>query len=359
MTPLPRTLFVGLGTSGVAWYRAALPAMALGADWVGVRGELPELRVVTGDTARVSGVGDLAGYEVVVLQQVRGAAWVERIRRLQAEGVTVLYEIDDDLESVRKAVDHEARSIIDRDWVRGAELAMGVCDGVICSTPFLARRYAGLAARTWVCRNGLDLPRYAVTRPSRDHVAIGWAGAAGHERAVLGWLPAIRDVLRARPDTRFVSIGPRYADELAPEFGPERCLSIPFGQLETYPAAMANLDVAIAPAGASNFFRAKSDLRWLEASALGIPVVADPVVYPDVEHGVTGFHAATPGEARDALLALVDDAALRNRVGTAAQTVVHATRRIEVAAEAWRVALAEAAYGAPTLAASASSPSAA
>ena len=36
MTPLPRTLFVGLGTSAVAWYRAALPAMALGADWVGV-----------------------------------------------------------------------------------------------------------------------------------------------------------------------------------------------------------------------------------------------------------------------------------------------------------------------------------
>ncbi len=359
MTPLPRTLFVGVGTSAVAWYRAALPAMALGVDWVGVRGELPDLRFVTGDTGRVRHVDDLGGYDVVVLQQVRGAAWVERIRRLQADGVTVLYEIDDDLESVRKALDHQARTLIDRDWVRGAQLAMGVCDGVICSTPFLARRYAGATPRTWVCRNGLDLPRYAVTRPVRDHVAIGWAGAAGHERAVGAWLPAVRDVLRARPATRFVSIGPRYADELAAEFGAERCLSIPFGLLETYPAAMANFDVAIAPAGASNFFRAKSDLRWLEASALGIPVVADPVVYPDVEHGVTGFHAATPAEARAALLALVDDAGLRARVGAAAQDVVRGTRRIEVAAEAWRAALCEAAYGDATLAARASSASAA
>ena len=47
---LPRTLFVGIGASGPAWYRAALPATALGADWVGVRGTPPELRFVTGDT---------------------------------------------------------------------------------------------------------------------------------------------------------------------------------------------------------------------------------------------------------------------------------------------------------------------
>ena len=359
MSALPRTLFVGLGTSAVCWYRAALPATALGADWVGIRGELPDLRFVTGDAGHVQSADDFAAYDVVVLQQARGAAWVELIRRLQAQGTKVLYEIDDDLASVRKAVDHAARGLIDRGWVRDAELAMRACDGVICSTPFLARRYAGIASRTWVCRNGLDLPRYALTRPVRDHVAIGWAGATGHERAVEAWLPAVRDVMRARPATRFVTIGAEYADQLADEFGRDRCLSIPFGQLETYPAAMTNLDVALAPAGASNFFRAKSDLRWLEASALGIPVVADPVVYPDVEHGVTGFHAATPGEAHTALLALVDDAALRARVGAAAQATVRATRRIEVAAEAWRDALCDAAYGDATLAASASSASSA
>ena len=30
---LPRTLFVARGSSGIAWYRCALPASALGADW--------------------------------------------------------------------------------------------------------------------------------------------------------------------------------------------------------------------------------------------------------------------------------------------------------------------------------------
>jgi glycosyltransferase involved in cell wall biosynthesis len=102
---------------------------------------------------------------------------------------------------------------------------------------------------------------------------------------------------------------------------------------------MANFDIALAPAAPTNFFRAKSDLRWLEASALGIPVIADPEVYPEVEDGVTGFHAATPDEAGSLLRALVSDPGLRSRVGAAAREHVAATRRIELMAEQWRTAL--------------------
>jgi glycosyltransferase involved in cell wall biosynthesis len=243
---------------------------------------------------------------------------------------------------VRKAADHGNRHAIDRDWVRATELAMSVCDGVICSTGFLARRYRALNGRRWVCRNGLDLKRYEVTRPAREHVTIGWSGATGHQRAFEAWLPALRELMRARPDVRFMSIGQRFADALEPEFGAERCVSIPFGPIETYPAAMANLDIALAPAGRSNFFRAKSDLRWLEASALGIPAIADPDVYPGIEHGVTGFHAATPAEAGELMRALVDDRALRERVGAAARETVRATRSIAVMADQWRAALREA-----------------
>jgi glycosyltransferase involved in cell wall biosynthesis len=349
MPAIPRTLFVGTGRSAVCWYRIALPAMALGADWCGVQGAPPELAFVTGGRVQVTTVEAFAGYEVVVLQQPRGAAWVELIRRLQDGGTTVLFEIDDDLDSVRKAADHVNSGRIDRDWVRSTELAMRVCDGVICSTEFLSQRYRADGARSWVCRNGLDLRRYDVTRPARAQVTIGWAGASGHQRAFDAWAPALREVMRARPATRFMSIGQRFADELAPEFGERRCISVPFGPLETYPAAMANLDIALAPAGRSNFFRAKSDLRWLEAAAIGIPTIADPVVYPELEHRVSGFHAATAVEAGALMLELVDDRELRERVGAAAREKVRTTRSIAVMADQWRAALCEA--SAPALAA--------
>ena len=71
---------------------------------------------------------------------------------------------------------------------------------------------------------------------------------------------------------------------------------------------MTLFDISFAPSAENNQFRGKSDLRWLEASALGIPLVAHPDVYPEIEDGVTGVHARTPDEVEAALLRLVDDA---------------------------------------------------
>jgi glycosyltransferase involved in cell wall biosynthesis len=105
---------------------------------------------------------------------------------------------------------------------------------------------------------------------------------------------------------------------------------------------MANFDIAIAPAGRSNYFRAKSDLRWLEAGALGLPVVADPFVYGEIEHGVTGLHAETAEEAERHLLALVDDREARERIGAAARAHVVEHRSSAVMARRWVDVLAEA-----------------
>ena len=148
------------------------------------------------------------------------------------------------------------------------------------------------------------------------------------------WLEAVADVMRARPQVGFVAIGQPFHKPLEREFGAERVTGVPFTQLESYPAAMTLMDIALAPAGKGNFFRGKSDLRFLEAGALGIATVGDPDVYPSIEHGVTGFHAADAAAAREHLLALVDDADLRGRVGDAARAYVERERSMTVMAPA-------------------------
>ena len=142
-------------------------------------------------------------------------------------------------------------------------------------------------------------------------------------------------VMEERPETRFVSVGTRYANSFAERFGPARGLSVGWAPLDSYPASMTMFDIALAPAGKTHFFRGKSDLRWLEASALSIPIVADPRVYPDIEHGVTGFHAHTTAEVRDTLRMLVDDADLRERVGADARAHVREHRDMRVMAGQW------------------------
>jgi glycosyltransferase involved in cell wall biosynthesis len=276
-----------------------------------------------------------ADYDVIVLQQASGAAWLHQVRAWQGAGARVLYEVDDWLRGVRRVEAHAMREHLDRRAVEERELVMRVCDGMIVSTDWLAERYRAFNPVVHVCRNGIDLRRYALTRPAREHVGIGWAGGTGHLSAMRPWLDPVAEVMRARPATRFTTVGQPFADQLAGEFGAERARSIPVTALEVYPSVMTHFDVALAPAAEGGFFRGKSDLRWLEASALGIPVVADPLVYPEIEHGVTGFHAATPEAACDALLALVDDPGLRERVGAAAMAHVTDRRRIEVAAGAW------------------------
>jgi glycosyltransferase involved in cell wall biosynthesis len=332
---LPRTMFVGNGKSAVVWYRCALPAMVLGADWIGVSGEPGSLYVNTGMTGTGLQAPDFDGYEVLVLQGVAGQAWLRQIRAWQARGITVLYEIDDWLRGIRKLAHHDFKGSFDRDRVEASELCMAACDGVICSTEWLAQRFRAVNPNTFVCRNGIDLKRYDLTRPQRDDVAIGWSGATGHAESAKPWVTEVGAVMREHPGTRFISVGQPFAQWLEREHGAQRCIAVPFAAFDTYPAAMTLFDVALAPAGAGSFFRGKSDLRWLEASALGIPLIADPDVYPEIEHGVTGFHASDAAEMREILVELVLDRELRERVGAAAKAHVSENRTAQVVAQAW------------------------
>lgn len=335
-----KVLFIGLGKSAVGWYRCYLPAMHMGADWVGVAGRPPKMVLQTGLAKGQTAMPDFDEYEVVVIQQPRGTDWLRVIRRMQQNGIKVIYEVDDYLHAIRKMPDHDFSQHFNREALRELELCMRVCDAMIVSTEFLARRYAKFNRNIYVCENGLDLARYALTRPPRPSVNIGWAGATGHERAVRPWLEAVGRVLGQRDRAFLVTIGQQYAEFLRPRF-PSRVFSIPFTMIDTYPSAMTMLDIALAPAGPGDFYKGKSDLRWVEAGALGIPTIADPVTYPKIEDRVNGFHAETPEEVEALLLELVDDDDLRTRVGRNAYEYVQAERDMRVAVRQWERVLVE------------------
>ena len=179
MPEIPKTLFIGIGASVVAYYRCFLPAVALGADYAIWGGENP-IQLGGGFGARPPKLEDLFDYDVVVIQYAQRQAWLRIVRELQDKGVTVLYEIDDYAHSARKNKSHEMSAAFGADRLRQMEMIMRVTDGIICSTAFLARRYRSFNPRTWECRNGIDLMRYQWPKPPREGVTIGWAGGVGH-----------------------------------------------------------------------------------------------------------------------------------------------------------------------------------
>lgn len=326
---------VGLGSSIPCYYRIMLPAMALSCDWVGVVGEPPHLGWTTGGVRGESQLPDfIDNYKVVVLQQPHGEAWVKMIHAMQERGKKVLFEVDDYLHGINEREDHQFKDAFDQKAMLRFEEAIRACDGVICSTEYILRKYAKFNDNMYLCRNGIDLKRYDLGKPKRETVNIGWAGATGHLKAVIPWLNQVFMVMQMKPETCFISIGQNFADALK-EFG-DRAISVPWAAIEQYPAAMTMFDIALAPGGSGGWYRGKSDLRWLEAGALGVPIIARPNIYPEIEDGVTGFHAANPNVMIERLTELVGDKELRERVGKQARDYIREHRSIEAMSGQWR-----------------------
>ena len=332
-------IFLSRGTGVVAWYRCGSPAFYLGCDWVGLEGEPPALRVVTSLKRGGHGVPTLDRYKIIVLQQAQGPQWLAEIRRLQANGIVVLYEVDDYLHGVRRIASHRAREAFTAKKLRNYELCMSACDGIICSTEWLARKYRKFNPHTYVCANGIESKRYAeLELPARKSLVIGWAGGEGHLEAVQAWLPAIQKILDEFEHTRFVSMGLPVAELVK---RPRQTLGLPFIAIENFPAALTNFDLAIAPAGRGNFYAAKSDLRFLETGALGIPLVADPFVYDSVVDEETGLLAFTSAEAETALRRLVVDVDLRQKISHGVREYVLNERSIELGISKWEEAFVD------------------
>ena len=328
---------VGKATTVPCYYRIMLPAMRMGCDWVGVAGFPPKLHWLTGSVRGESMLPDLLDYKVVVIQQPMGESWEKTIVALQENGVKVIFEVDDYLHGVQKLEGHDFASSYDDRALVLYEACMRKADGMIVSTEYLLKKYRKFNQNIFLCRNGIDLRRYALTKPERPTVNIGWAGATGHQKAVLPWLNLVGAVMDKRSEVTFISIGLRFADALR-RFG-DRALSVPWAAIEQYPAAMTMFDIALAPGGGGSWYRGKSDLRWLEAGALGIPVIGRPSIYSEIEDGVTGFHATDPNAMVECLMPLVVDSGLRERVGLAAKEHIEQHRSIEQMVGQWEDAI--------------------
>lgn len=311
----PKVLFVGVGRTIVGWYRAALPALYLKHDWVGIA---DGCEVVNGLWTHT---GHPKDYDIVVWQQPSTNAHRDMIRKIRANGTKVLVEVDDYLHGVRRMKDHDFKNkkTFTKKQLAEFERSLSMTDGLICSTEFLKGKYGRFSPRSWVCKNGLDMGRYERNTPPHDMVNIGWAGATGHVMSFDNLRGVVSEKLERYDNTTFISIGAPMAQGWVHHLG-NRVMELPFASLESYPNAWSMFDISLAPARDTGWYRGKSCLRVYEAAALGVPSIASPVVYEEaIEHGRTGFLAESPQEWSDCLDILINDRDLRKSMGQAAR----------------------------------------
>jgi len=241
--------------------------------------------------------------------------------RDQFPGKPILAEIDDDITDVA-AYNPAADQLKPGSPIAGYALAQFKnSDGLIVSTPYLAEVYSEYCKNIYVIPNSVDVQKWdSVPRKKKPGLRIGWIGAGSHSEDLRLLEKVIPEVLSTNRGAKFVFVSSQIPDFIKVLNGVE--VIERWAPILKYPEHLAkqDFDIGLAPLVDNKFNRAKSNLRWLEYSALGIPCVASKVGHfkETVNHGVDGYLAEDAKEFAFYINLLAFDAKARRKMGTLA-----------------------------------------
>lgn len=160
--------------------------------------------------------------------------------------------------------------------------------------------------------------RVAVQKPS-GVVCIGWSGSFStieHFRTAVPALRRVKEAYGSRVSFKVIGDGNYYCAELQTHGEPWSAAT----ELQDLSA----IDVGIMPLPDTEWARGKCGLKGLQYMALDIPTVMSPVGVNReiIQPGVNGYLPATEDEWVRDLSSLVEDAALRSRIGEAGRKTV-------------------------------------
>jgi glycosyltransferase involved in cell wall biosynthesis len=156
-----------------------------------------------------------------------------------------------------------------------------------------------------------------------EFIRIGWHGGASHMRDFDVVSEAIADILKKYPNVKMQFAG-WLPDEQFVHFKgiTDKIEFVEWDKPAMFGKNLIQLDIGIAPLGIGTEFNdAKSPIKWMEYSMLGIPCVAsNSVVYKCIEDGVTGYLVENIREKWvEKISMLIEDAELRKKIGRAAK----------------------------------------
>lgn len=209
-----------------------------------------------------------------------------------------------------------------------AHKQFSLSDAVICSTEFLKenleRMFPGKPVH--VIPNSIDfavwdnLKTTEVLEKKPGMIRIIYSGCGNHSGDLETIKPVLLALLDEYENLEIVMIQKFkcFEDVKHPRF-------IQMGRwsaIHQFPSFLKSLDgdIGIAPLRDNDFNRAKSNLRWLEYSALKIPTVASPIrpFKDSISHNSNGLLCATKRDWFEALQVLIEDKQTRQRLGETA-----------------------------------------
>jgi glycosyltransferase involved in cell wall biosynthesis len=287
----------------------------------------------------------LEGIDILVLQRAVGYVFLEAMQECKRRGIVTVFESDDDLFNIHRSNPSAPYWHLPKvQKILRAQLKLA--DHIICSTPPLKTTIVNAincpASKVTVCYNHIVPELWGAHVTSEDvqtryrnvrttekgdepYTVIGWQGSNTHNLDFKEALPALTRLVAERDDVilRFFGNVPLTIRGHIPETRFQFAKGVDF---EFYPSQLAymNFDIGIAPVTDTKFNQAKSNLKWLEYSSIGVPTVAS-AVFPyaqSIDQGITGIVARTDEDWYQALSTLLDNPEERRAMGMRAKAHV-------------------------------------
>jgi glycosyltransferase involved in cell wall biosynthesis len=221
--------------------------------------------------------------------------------------------------------------------------AMRIADALTVSCQELKDLYKQFNDNIYVLPNYIDTKRWSmVTQPAKDSnkIVLGWFGGQSHYDDVKLVADVIPALLDSNPNLYFRWCGTRFdfwrgmEEKYGERFEIKLWEEDPLKWEQHF--ANFNFDIMIAPLVDSKFNVCKSNIKWMEAAMLKIPVVASPVgPYKCIKHGVDGFLVNKHIEWIKSIQKLISNYNLRKQVGEAAYNRVVKEYNLEDHAHEW------------------------
>jgi len=219
-------------------------------------------------------------------------------------GFKLVVDVDDDVLATHTEPNNPAYTAYLNQGERFAEYfqyCVKEADLVTVSTEYLKKRVLAITDKVVVNPNCINVKQFP--KNEETELTIGYAGSGSHQK---DWEMIEPQLHRLRDKAKLKLLGPMQADV------DEQTKWV--SGLE-YPGTLAQMgfSIGLAPLKDSLMNRAKSNLRWLEYSALGIPTVASDVVpFRGVENIIK---VSEPEEWYEELNHLLEDKDYRTGLG--------------------------------------------
>lgn len=270
------------------------------------------------------------------------------LQELRDRKVPFIYSLDDNLLDLninageRPWPDMRQRMIC-RRFIREAACVM-------VSTSYLAERIAGLAKKVAYFPNQIDERLFDVGRDNDSVVlestkTFGYMGTFTHFDDLISISQPLRSFLVQNPDSKFEVVGigdPELIKTLLPldnvfiKSVPQEAVDYP--QFAKWMASNLKWDFALAPLRRSTFNDCKSDIKFLDYAACGIPGIFSnvPAYSSTVRHEVNGLIVDESLENWEhAINQLGNDGHLVKKLGINAKAEVLQTRSLASHASRW------------------------